>query len=79
MRQPENGSIMTRFEYEHDVRAVESLSSGLYYLEDDNQKSIGIMTIRNGKKSYAVLSKKQAYALIDEFKDVCDLYFEEGD
>jgi hypothetical protein len=76
MSKTDYGETITKLECEYDIRAVESLVSGLYYLQDDKRKSIGIMTIRNGRESRVLLSKKQAYALIDEFKDICDLYFE---
>ena len=77
MRNSNHDSIVTSLEVNHDLRAIESFAKGLFYLEDDEGKSIGILTVKNGKRSCAVLSKKQAYALIDEFKAVCDLYFEE--
>lgn len=77
MSKTDYGETITKLEYEYDVRAIDSLVSGLFYLQDDKRKSIGIMAIRNGRESRVLLSKKQAYALIEEFKDICDLYFEE--
>lgn len=77
-KNPDHGCIVTTLEINHELRAIESFAKGLYYLEDDEGKSIGILTLKNGRKSCAILSKKQAYALIDEFKEVCDLYFGKG-
>ena len=71
-------AIVDSIERNYNVRATESEAKGLFYLEDDKRKSIGILAIRNGNKSMAKLTKEQAYALIDEFKDVCDMYFREG-
>ena len=65
--------VVDELERTLDLRAIESLEKGLFYLTDDANKGVGIMTVKNGKKSIAVLTKKQAYALIGEFKDVCDL------
>lgn len=76
-KNPDHDSIVTSLEINHDLRAIESNASGLFYLEEDG-KRIGIMTLKNGQRSCAVLTKKQAYALIEEFKDICDLYFGSG-
>ena len=43
---------------------------------NNDRKRIGIMTCRNGECSIAVLTKNQAYALIEEFEDICDMYLE---
>ncbi len=71
--QKSHDMVVDILERTYDIRATESLEKGLFYLTDDENKSIGIMTVKNGKKSIAVLTKKQAYMLIKEFKDVCDL------
>ena len=68
-------TIVDNIERKYDIRGVESEEKGLFYLEDNYRKSIGIMTCRSGQKSVAILTKKQAYALIEEFKDICDMYF----
>ena len=70
-----NDMVADIVERTYGIRATESMTKGLFYLTDDAEQSIGIMTVRNGKKSIAVLTKKQAYALIEEFKAVCDLYW----
>jgi hypothetical protein len=69
--------LVSKVELRYGLRAIESEAKGLFYLQDDERKLIGILTLKNGRKSCAILSKKQAYALIDEFKAVCDLYWEE--
>ncbi len=68
--------IVSRLEFQHDLRAIESDAKGLFYLQDDEKKFIGIMTCRYGGKSICVLSKKQSYALLNEFKAICDMYWE---
>lgn len=68
-------TVVSGIEKNYNLRAIESLTKGLFYLEDDNHQTIGILTVKKGKKSIAVLNKRQAYALIDEFKDICDMYF----
>ena len=70
--------LVDSIELNYDVRAIESLERGLFYLQDDDRKLIGIMTCKAGKKSIAILTKKQAYALLDEFKDICDMVFYGG-
>ena len=69
MNQP-NDYIVTDIEREYNVRAIESEAKGLYYLEDDEKKYLGIMTVRKGKANWIVLNKKQIKALIKEIKDI---------
>ena len=71
-------TLVDSIELNYDVRAIESLERGLFYLQDDDRKLIGIMTCKAGNKSIAILTKKQAYALLDEFKDICDMVFGRG-
>ena len=69
--------LVVRIVRAFELTALESTSNGLFYLQDnDDRKRIGIMTCRNGECSIAVLTKNQAYALIEEFKDICDMYLD---
>ena len=68
-------SIVDKVEYQHDIRAIQSDAKGLFYLEDDERKLIGIMTVKNNKKSICLLNKNQVKALLNELKDICDLYW----
>ena len=68
--------IVSRIEFQHGLRAVESEAKGLFYLTDNERKSIGIMTCKFGGRSICVLSKKQVHALLNELKAVCDLFWE---
>ena len=69
-------NIVTAIEKKHDVRAIQSEAYGLYYLEDDEKKDIGILVVKDTTPMSIVLSKKQAYTLAKELKDVCDTVFE---
>ena len=71
-------AIIDSIERNHNVRATESEAKGLFYLEDDKRENIGILAIKNGNKTMIKLTKEQAYAVAEEFKDVCDMYFCEG-
>ena len=71
----DNESIVTAIEYEYGVRAIQSEAQGLYYLEDDEKKSIGILALKNGIPMHIILSKKQALTLANEFKDICEMRF----
>ena len=66
---------MTAFEAQHGVFSVQSEAKGLFYLQDNDRDKIGIMRITDGKKQFVILTKKQAKALIKEFKDICEIYF----
>ena len=69
--------LVDRIERAFELNAIESTVNGLFYLQDnDDRKKIGIMTCRNGECSIAVLTKNQAYALIEEFEDICDMYLD---
>lgn len=68
-------SMVDRIEYQYGVRAIQSDAKGLFYLEDDERKLIGIMTVKNNKKSICLLNKNQVKALLNELKDICDLYW----
>ena len=69
--------LVDRIERAYDLNAIESTANGLFYLQDnDDRKKIAIMTCKNGECNIAVLTKKQAEALIEEFKDICDMYLE---
>ncbi len=67
----DHNSIVTAIELKHDVRAIQSEASSLYYLEDDDKKQIGILAIKDGIPMHVILSKNQAYTLAKEFKAVC--------
>ena len=71
----DNESIVTAIEYNHDVRAIQSEAQGLYYLEDDEKKNIGILVVKDGVPMHIILSKKQALTLANEFKDICEMRF----
>lgn len=68
-------AIISRMESDSGCRAIESLAKGLYYFGDDDKKAIGIVTTRDGITDKVALTKNQAYALIEEFKDICDMVF----
>jgi hypothetical protein len=77
MKNHGHDALVDAVERNYDLNAIESTENGLFYLQDNNDRNkIGIMTCRNGKRSIAILTKKQAYALIEEFKDICDMYLE---
>ena len=71
-----NDKIVTGIEMKFKVRAIQSDAPGLYYLEDDEKTHIGLLVIKDGEPSYIILSKKQAKALADEFRDIYKLRFE---
>lgn len=71
----DNESIVTAIECEYDVRAIQSEAQGLYYLEDDEKSSIGILVVKDGIPMHVVLKKKQALTLAKEFKDICEMRF----
>jgi hypothetical protein len=71
----DSNSIVTNIECKYDVRAIESEVKGLYYLEDDENKSIGILVIKNDVPMHIVLSKKQAKQLAKEFREVVNTVF----
>lgn len=71
----DHNQIVTAIEYCHDVRAIQSEAASLYYLEDDDKKDIGILVIRDGVPLHVVLSKKQAFTLAKEFKEICEERF----
>jgi purine-nucleoside phosphorylase len=68
-------AIVTNIECKYDVRAIESEVKGLYYLEDDDKKHIGILTVINGNTQHIILSKKQAKMLAKEMKSICEVVF----
>ena len=68
-------AVISKMEADSGCRAIESLAKGLYYFEDDDKRAIGILTVRDGKVEKIALTKKQAYTLIQEFKDICDMVF----
>lgn len=71
----DNESIVTAIECEYGVRAIQSEAQGLYYLEDDEKKYIGILVVKDGIPMHVILKKKQALALAKEFKDICEMRF----
>lgn len=68
-------NYVTQLECKYDVRAIQSEVKGLYYLEDDENKSIGILVIKNDVPMHIVLSKKQAKQLAKEFREVVNTVF----
>lgn len=68
-------NIVTIIEKERGVRAIESDAVGLYYLEDDEKKQLGVLTVLNGKASCVILQKKQVQTLMKELQDVYDVVF----
>ena len=68
-------SIVTAIEKERSVRAIQSEEKGLYYLEDDEKKRLGIMAVFKEKVSCVVLKKKQVETLIRELQDIYDAVF----
>ena len=68
-------NIITAIELKHDVRAIQSEASSLYYLEDDEKKQIGILVVKGDTPMHIILNKKQAYTLAKELKSVCDSVF----
>jgi hypothetical protein len=67
--------LADEIEMNYDIKAIESLERGMFYLQDNERKSIGIMTCKSGKRSIAILTKKQAYTLLEEFEDICEAVF----
>lgn len=68
-------SMVDKIEYQYGVRAIQSDAKGLFYLEDDKWKLIGIMTTKNNNKSICILNKKQVEALLNELEEICDIYW----
>jgi hypothetical protein len=64
-----------RLEKTYNLKGIESTEKGLGYFFDGEGKGVLVMTSRDGKAHYVGLNKKQAYALVDEFKDICDMVF----
>ena len=71
----DHNRIVTAIELKHDVRAIQSEASSLYYIEDDEKKQIGVLVVKDGIPMHIVLSKTQAYTLAKELKSVCDSVF----
>jgi hypothetical protein len=71
----DNNAVVTNIESKYGVRAIQSEAKGLFYIEDDDKKDIGILVLVDGKPFYVVLNRKQAYALAKEFKDVVKMRF----
>ena len=68
-------AVISKMELDSGCRAIESLVKGLYYFGDDDRKAIAIVTTRDGVVDKVALTKNQAYALIEEFKGVCEIVF----
>ena len=68
-------SVVDKVEYQHGVRAIQSDAKGLFYLEDNKRKLIGIMTVKNNQKTICVLNKNQVEALLNELEEICDMYW----
>ena len=76
MRIRENQATITKLELNSGCRAIESNAKGVFYFADDDKKAIAIFTARDGIAEGVALTKKQAYALLDEFADICEMVFE---
>lgn len=68
-------AVISKMEADSGCRAIESLAKGLYYFGDDDRRAIAIVTTRDGVTNKVALTKNQAYKLLDEFKDICDMVF----
>lgn len=70
-----NENIVSNIERKYSVQAIESEASGLFYLQDDERKQLGILTITKGIPTWAILKREQLKTLIKELKDVYDTVF----
>ena len=68
--------MVTAIEAKYDVRAIESVGQGMWYLNCQNEK-LGILTIDGyGEKTCVILSKSQARVLLSELKDILEVVFD---
>ena len=87
-RNPDN--IVFGIEKKFGVQAIESEGRGLWYLQDDEKRRIGILTIENGIPKWSILSREQfkvlahiisslksgqLKALVKEANDIYDVVF----
>ena len=68
-------SIIHNIEVKYGVQAIESNAKTVFYLQDDERKHIGIMTVQKGVKRWIILTKEQFKALAEEVKDIYDVVF----
>ena len=69
-----NDTLVERLERQGDLKGIESNANGLFYFYSTQDDRIGIINCKSGQKKGAiVLTRKQAKALIDEIKGVCEL------
>ena len=68
-------SIVYNLERKYGVQAIESNANTLYYIQDDERKMIGIMTIKKGVPKVIALTKEQFKAMAEEIKDIYDVVF----
>lgn len=71
-----NDTVVYGIEMKYGVQAIESEGRGLWYLQDDDRKMMGIMTIIDGNPSWVILKKSQIKTLINELQDVYDTMFD---
>jgi hypothetical protein len=70
-----NDAIIDRYEKRYGFKGIESNAIGLYYMYSDDDDRLAIITCANGKHEAILLEKRQAEALIEEIKGVCELAF----
>lgn len=68
-----NDAIIDRLEKRYGFNGIESNANGLYYMYSNDDNRLAIITCTNGKHEAILLEKKQAEALIEEIKGVCEL------
>ena len=69
-------NIVTAIEKKYNVKAIESIGQGMWYLNYQNGK-LGILTVNaDGEKTCVVLEKSQAMMLLSELKDVIEVVFD---
>lgn len=71
-----NDTVVYGIEMKYGVQAIESEGRGLWYLQDDERKMMGIMTVINGNPSWVILKKSQIPTLIKELQEVYDTMFD---
>lgn len=70
-----NDNIVYGIEKRYGVQAIESEARNLWYLQDEERKYLGFMTIIKRKPIWLILKKEQIKTILKELKDIYDMVF----
>lgn len=63
-----NENIVYSIEKKYGVQAIESKKKNLFYLQDDDKKHIGILTVDHGVPEWQIYTKEQFKTVVNLFK-----------